>query len=225
LDQAAVVEVVKPSENIRVEGLESLSEICERQSFLVFKELIDLMFASLVMVLFLPVFPVVCMLIKLNSPGPIFYSQERVGQNNRIFNMYKFRTMFIDAEKETGPVWSSKDDPRVTRVGRWLRKMYIDELPQCINIFCGDMSLVGPRPERPEFMGEFERLVPGFSRRSAVRPGITGLAQVSRLYKMVWSDIRNKLTYDLFYIKKQCCVLDVKIIFRTIKFWMSSCMG
>ncbi len=224
MDNAAVVEIVRPRRDISVDALESLAGMCERPFFAAFKELVDLMFASFVMVFLLPIFPVICLLIKLDSLGPVFYSQERVGKNSKVFTMYKFRTMLADAERETGPVWSSEDDPRLTRVGKWLRKVYIDELPQCINILRGEMSLVGPRPERPEFMREFEKLVPGFSRRNGVKPGITGLAQVSRFYRMLPTDIRSKLTYDMFYIRKQSCVFDIKIILKTVRFWIHSCL-
>jgi len=224
LENAATVEVVRTRDRIGIEALEKFATICDRPFLIAFKEIVDLMFASFVMLFFLPIFPIICILIKLDSPGPIFYRQVRIGRNNRTFKMHKFRTMYVDAEKETGPTWSSEDDPRITRVGKWLRRLYVDELPQCIDIFSGDMSLVGPRPERPEFMMEFERLVPGFSKRNSVKPGITGLAQVSRFYRMVGPDIRRKLTYDMFYIRKQSCVLDIKIIFRTIKFWVRSCL-
>lgn len=224
MEQTAAVGVIETRKDVGAGMLGSLADICDNQCSSAFKQLIDLVFASLVAIVLLPIFPIICLLIKLDSPGPVLYRQKRVGRNNRIFMMYKFRTMVANAEKDTGPVWSRKGDPRITRVGRWLRKTYIDELPQFINILFGDMSLVGPRPERPELMSEFEELVPGFSRRTAAKPGITGLAQVRRLYKMVVPDIRHKLRYDLFYIKKQCCVLDLKIILKTVNFWIQSCL-
>lgn len=224
MENVAVVHIGQPRERIRSEMLMSLSGLCDRPAFVIFKEVVDLMFATITMLFFMMIFPLIALVIKLDSQGPVFYTQKRVGRKGREFKIYKFRTMFADAEKTTGPIWSVKGDPRITEVGHWLRKTYLDELPQCINIIRGDMSLVGPRPERPEFMDEFERLIPGFFKRCSVKPGITGLAQVSRTYKMVASDIRRKLTYDLFYIRKQCCVLDLRIILRTINFWVKSCV-
>ncbi len=224
MEQTAAVGVIETRKDVGAGMLESLADICDNQCSSAFKQLIDLVFAGLIAIVLLPIFPIIYLLIKLDSPGPVLYRQKRVGRNKRIFMMYKFRTMVANAEKDTGPVWSRKGDPRITRVGWWLRKTYIDELPQFINILFGDMSLVGPRPERPELMSEFEKLVPGFSRRTSAKPGITGLAQVRRLYKMVVPDIRNKLRYDLFYIKKQCCVFDLKIILKTVNFWIQSCL-
>ena len=225
MEHAALIGTIRRGESVRLDVFESMSRACEQSSYAIFKVLVDAFFASLALLILLPILPVVALLIKLESRGPVFYLQERVGKNGKIFTMYKFRTMYTDAERITGPVWSNKNDPRITRVGRLLRKTYIDELPQCINILMGEMSLVGPRPERPEFTARFDSIVPGFSMRSSVRPGITGLAQVSCLYRMNVRDIRKKLKYDMFYISRQCCVLDIKILLRTTKFWINSCLA
>ena len=152
--------------------------------------------------------------IRLSDRGPVFYVQERVGKDGIIFRMIKFRTMVVDAERFTGPVWASKADPRVTRVGRILRRTHLDEVPQAINIIRGDMSLVGPRPERPELTSQFCAQIPNFRSRLDVRPGIAGLAQARGMYH---TSPRNKLRYDTIYVKNFCLWLDVRLFVRSLR--------
>lgn len=156
---------------------------------------------------------VIPLTIWLDDRGPIFYRQVRVGKNGKEFKVWKFRTMVADAERATGPVWAREHDPRVTRVGRILRRFRIDELPQVINILGGEMSLVGPRPERPELVDRFSEQLPGFTRRHRVRPGFAGLAQVKGRYS---TSPRNKLRYDTLYVKKMGPWLDIKLLFLAL---------
>jgi exopolysaccharide biosynthesis polyprenyl glycosylphosphotransferase len=187
-----------------------------RRRFQGFKRLFDFLVASLGLILLSPFFLIVSLLIKINSPGPALFKQERVGKDGKIFKMWKFRTMRTDAELETGPVWATEEDPRITRVGRFLRKNHIDEIPQLINVFKGEMSLIGPRPERPEFIEEINDHIPNFNERLRVRPGITGLAQVRYRYGASIKDATRKLKYDLLYIKRMCWMLEMRILFWTV---------
>jgi sugar transferase (PEP-CTERM system associated) len=165
-----------------------------------------------------PVLALIAAAVKLTSPGPVLYHQRRVGLHGRIFTVHKFRSMRDDAEAATGPVWASKQgDPRVTLVGRWLRRTRLDELPQLWNVFKGDMSFVGPRPERPEFVGELTKQIPFYGQRHIVRPGLTGWAQVRYTYGATTEDALQKLQYDLFYIKNLSLALDLYIILSTVK--------
>jgi len=164
-----------------------------------------------------PVLLLVPILIKLDSNGPVFYYQKRVGIHNRIFRLIKYRTMVDDAEKETGAVWADSEDSRVTRVGKVLRKYRIDEIPQLINVLKGDMNLVGPRPERPEFVRILEQELPYYKIRHSIRPGITGWAQVKFSYSGTIEESKEKLEYDLFYIKNKTFKLDLYIVFKTVK--------
>jgi sugar transferase (PEP-CTERM system associated) len=165
----------------------------------------------------LPVCLVAAVLIKLDSRGPVFFRQERVGKAGRVFTLLKFRTMRHDAERETGPVWAQARDPRVTRIGRILRDTRIDEVPQFLNVLLGDMSLVGPRPERPAFVVELSEKLPFYMYRHVVKPGITGWAQVRYRYGSTLEDSREKLEYDLYYIKNRSLFLDVLIIIQTVQ--------
>ncbi len=180
------------------------------------KRLIDIGVSLLVLVLFLPVWLLVAVAIKLDSRGPVFYSQERVGRYGKIFRILKFRSMYEDAESMTGPVWADKDDPRVTRVGRVLRKLRIDEVPQLINVLKGEMSLIGPRPERPYFVEQLKKEIPYYSRRLRIRPGITGWAQIKHEYDQSLDDVRKKIQYDLYYLENMSLRMDLKIILNTI---------
>ncbi len=173
--------------------------------------------AVLGIILLAPVFLVVPVLIKLDSRGPVFYYQTRVGIHNRIFRLFKFRTMIEDAEKETGAVWADSEDSRITRVGKYLRKYRVDEIPQLINVLKGDMNLVGPRPERPEFVRILEKELPYYKIRHSIRPGVTGWAQVKFSYCGTIEESKEKLEYDLFYIKNKTFKLDLYIIFKTVK--------
>lgn len=154
---------------------------------------------------------------RLCAPGPLFYRQQRVGQGGRIFQIIKFRTMAPDAEKESGPVWASQGDARATPVGRWLRRLRLDELPQCLNVLRGEMSFIGPRPERPEFIAQLAQQMPFYRARHAVRPGISGWAQVRHGYGVNDEDARIKLEYDLYYVRHLGFWLDLHIAFRTLQ--------
>lgn len=168
------------------------------------KRLSDIVFSVLALVLLLPLWPLIALAIKMDSKGPVFFSQLRVGNYNQdqayLFNMIKFRSMRCDAEKKTGATWARKVDPRVTRVGNFLRKSRLDELPQLINVLKGDMSLIGPRPERPGFYQLLEDKIPFYAERTyGLRPGITGLAQVNQGYDSCIEDVRNKVAFDHSY--------------------------
>ncbi len=179
-----------------------------------FKRIFDIIFSLIGIIVLSPLMLIASILVKCTSRGPVIYTQERVTYNNEIFSMFKFRTMFQDAEKETGPVISGRGDPRVTKVGKFMRKFRIDELPQLFNVLVGNMSIVGPRSERPYFVEQFEKDIPIYSKRNLVKAGITGYAQVLGNYDTsAW----DKLRYDLIYIKNYSLLLDLKIIFQTIK--------
>ncbi len=171
-------------------------------------------------VLSLPVMILTALAVKLDSRGPVFYVQERVGKNGRKFKIVKFRSMRVGAEAKSGPVWAEEDDPRVTRVGRVIRRLRFDELPQFVNVIRGDMSFVGPRPERPVFVEQLGEIVPYYSQRHVVKPGLTGWAQIKYPYGASVEDSIEKLRYDLYYIKNQSLLLDAIIIFETIKIVM-----
>ncbi|MBN1870056.1 MAG: sugar transferase [Candidatus Omnitrophica bacterium] len=188
-----------------------------RRTYARAKRIFDIL-ASIVGIMALsPVFLLTALLIKLTSKGPVFYFQVRVGKMGRLFNMYKFRTMKVNAEKETGPVWAAANDNRLTPIGNFLRKTHIDEIPQFINILKGEMSLIGPRPERPVFVERFKEEIKGYERRLAVKPGITGLAQVWHRYDETIADVKKKLRYDLLYIEKMCFWADINIMLRTFR--------
>jgi len=164
-----------------------------------------------------PIMLIVAAAIKLTSDGPALYTQRRVGMDGKDFTIYKFRSMRTDAETETGAVWSTKNDPRVTRLGRLLRRTRLDELPQLWNVLRGDMSMVGPRPERPEFVSALTEQIPFYGQRHAVRPGVTGWAQVRHEYGASVDDALQKMQYDLFYIKHVSTTFDLFILLETIK--------
>ncbi len=167
-------------------------------------------------ILSLPIVLVTAILIKLDSKGPVFYRQERVGKNGRPFTLLKFRSMRVDAE-EAGPVWASKDDERVTRLGRIIRKIRVDEIPQFWNILRGEMNFVGPRPERPHFVAQLANEIPYYEQRHLIPPGLTGWAQIKYAYGASIEDARQKLQYDLYYVKNQSLILDAIVLFETIK--------
>lgn len=180
------------------------------------RRLVDVLLAAVALPLSAPVMLLAAIAIKLDSPGPVFYQQERVGQYNRPFHIIKFRSMRTDAEKN-GPVWAAEGDARVTRVGRWLRKLRIDELPQLINVLRGEMSFIGPRPERPAFVALLEESIPYFAQRHLVKPGITGWAQVRSQYCASVEEARERHQYDLYYIKNQSPLLDALILLETVR--------
>jgi sugar transferase (PEP-CTERM system associated) len=164
-----------------------------------------------------PIMLLTALAVRLSSPGPVLYRQVRVGRNGSHFTLYKFRSMRADAEASTGAVWASRNDPRATPVGRVIRKLRLDELPQLINVLKGEMSIVGPRPERPEFVQALSEKIPYYRQRHSVRPGITGWAQISYKYGDTLEDTIRKLEYDLYYIKNMSAGLDIYIIFHTVK--------
>jgi exopolysaccharide biosynthesis polyprenyl glycosylphosphotransferase len=183
---------------------------------MVCKRVTDILAALMGLVLSLPLCLLTALAIKLTSPGPVFFRQERTGQDGAPFRLIKFRTMRIDAEKESGPVWAQKNDTRVTPVGRFLRKSRIDEIPQFLNILAGQMSFVGPRPERPHFVAQLQQQVPFYPLRHTVKPGLTGWAQVRHPYGASIEDAQEKLRYDLYYIKNMSVMFDLNIILRTV---------
>lgn len=180
------------------------------------KRLCDVLFASLCMVIVAVPALLTALLVKLTSPGPIIYRQTRVGLGGREFQVLKFRTMKVDAEAQSGPIWATNNDDRCTPVGNPLRKFFLDEIPQLVNVLCGDMSVVGPRPERPFFVEQFRQALPHYSRRHEVRPGITGLAQIYG-----WrckTDIRMRTVHDIWYVDNWSPWLDLMILGRTFLF-------
>ncbi len=181
------------------------------------KRIMDLVCAIVGILLTLPFLPLIALAIKLDSPGPVFYRQERVGEREKNFFLYKFRTMRVDAESGTGAVWAKENDTRVTRLGAFFRKTRIDELPQFFNILCGEMSMVGPRPERPEFVSKLKEIIHYYSERHFVKPGVTGWAQVRYPYGASIEDAMEKLRFDLYYIKNLSLTLDCMIILETIQ--------
>jgi sugar transferase (PEP-CTERM system associated) len=192
-------------------------ELGPRRQNLLYQNLGNTIAAGIGVILSSPVMLLTAIAVKLSSPGPVLYRQVRIGMGGVPFTVLKFRSMYVDAEAETGAVWASKDDPRVTRVGRIIRKLRIDELPQLFNVLRGEMSLVGPRPERPEFVKALCEQIPYYRQRHCVRPGITGWAQINYKYGDSLQDTITKLEYDLFYIKNMSFSLDTYIIFHTLK--------
>ncbi|MBN1398393.1 MAG: sugar transferase [Bacteroidetes bacterium] len=180
------------------------------------KRMLDIIFSLFIVIIGIPLWIIIPVLIKIDSRGPVFYRQTRVGRYGKHFKILKFRSMRMDAEKHSGPVWAGKNDPRVTRIGRLLRKMHLDELPNIFNVLVGDMSLVGPRPERPFFVDKITKEVPLYNHRHRVRPGITGWAQVKHKYDENMEDVRAKIKYDLFYIENLSWRLDLKILLNTL---------
>ena len=168
--------------------------------------------------LFSPFWCIISILIKIDSSGPVLYKQYRIGENNTTFTIRKFRSMLYNAEKDSGPVWVADEDPRITRVGAWLRRFRLDEIPQLINVIKGEMSIIGPRPERPFFIDKLMQEFPFYYRRHKVRPGITGWSQIKQPYDRDIDDVRKKLKYDFYYIENLSFSLDIKILAST--FWV-----
>ncbi len=206
-----LVEKINPSWLIFSEGFRKppLSRFLKRASGLVL--------SSLMLIITSPLMLITAAAIKLDSKGPVIFSQERVGQDEKPFMLHKFRSMRRDAEEESGPVWATEDDPRITRVGRVIRKLRIDELPQLWNVLRGDMSFVGPRPERAFFVEKLKQKVPYYAERFSVKPGITGWAQIMYPYGASDEDALEKLKYDLYYIKNMSLLLDLIVVFHTAK--------
>jgi lipopolysaccharide/colanic/teichoic acid biosynthesis glycosyltransferase len=175
----------------------------------------DLVLAALILAPALPLMLACMAVVRLTSAGPTVYTQTRVGRGGRVFTLYKIRTMAHECESLTGPRWCMPGDPRITPVGWWLRKLHLDELPQLFNVLKGDMSLVGPRPERPEIVKSLRQTITGYDRRHAVKPGITGFAQVHLPPDSCIRSVKNKLAYDLFYIRSRSAGLELVILFLT----------
>jgi sugar transferase (PEP-CTERM system associated) len=205
------VENLRPSWLVFSEGFSKTRTLASA------KRALDIVLASVGLVLASPVMAVIAVVTRLTSPGGAFYHQERVGQHGRVFTVVKFRSMRQDAEAGTGAVWAQAQDPRVTPVGRFLRRTRLDELPQLWNVLRGEMSFVGPRPERPQFVDSLKEQIPFYGQRHAVRPGITGWAQVRHSYGSSVEDAMQKLQYDLYYIKHLSIAFDVFIILETVK--------
>ena len=179
---------------------------------LVLKRVVDFASALIGLILVAPVTALIALVIRFDSKGPVLYAQERVGRFGEVFKMYKFRSMLVDAEA-SGPVWAAgAEDPRVTPVGRFLRRTHLDELPQLLNVLAGHMSLVGPRPERPTFVEQLDREIPRYDERLLIKPGMTGLAQVHYRYDQTIADVKRKLRFDLLYVKRMCLLLDLRIL-------------
>jgi sugar transferase (PEP-CTERM system associated) len=205
------VDDLRPSAMIFSEGFKV------NEGFLLMRRSVSLLASLTLLLCFAPLLPFIILAIKLTSPGPVLFSQNRVGKNGHIFKVYKFRTMRQDAEAKTGAVWAQQNDPRITRVGRFLRKTRLDEIPQLWNVLKGDMGFVGPRPERPEFVQWLVEAIPYYNLRHIIRPGLTGWAQVKYQYGASLEETQQKLSYDLYYIKHISLMLDLMIIFGTIK--------
>ncbi len=206
-----LIEEMNPSSLIFSDGFKitSFKMLCKRA--------IDLPLALAGFVVVLPFLPILALLVKADSPGPVLFRQLRVGKGEKNFMLYKFRTMRQDAEKTTGAVWAQKQDSRITRVGKFLRKARLDEVPQLYNVLKGDMSFIGPRPERPEFVEKLKKIIPYYSERHFVKPGITGWAQIKYPYGASTEDAVEKLRYDLYYIKHLSLFLDFLIVLETVK--------
>ena len=184
--------------------------------YLALKRATDLSLSLFGIISLFPLGVITSLLILMESRKPVFYVQNRVGKGGKIFKMYKFRSMVNGAERQSGPVWAKENDPRITPIGRILRKTRIDELPQLINILKGEMSMVGPRPERPEIVAKLRQEIPEYTKRLKLKPGLTGLAQVNHSYDTCLEDVKMKLASDIEYVEKQSLAIDLKILARTI---------
>jgi sugar transferase (PEP-CTERM system associated) len=204
-------------ENLRPSWLIFSEGFTKSTRFEAAKRVFDVLCASVALIVALPVIALTALAIRLSSRGPVVYSQTRVGKDGVPFTIYKFRSMYLNAERISGAVWSSRNDPRVTRLGRFLRRTRLDELPQLWNVLRGDMSFVGPRPERPEFIAELTNRIPYYGQRHVVRPGLTGWAQVRHRYGSTIEDAQEKLQYELFYIKHMSLPFDMYIVLETVK--------
>ena len=209
-------------DSLHAEDLIFSSELGPNRATVVLQNVYSWVFGLIGMLLSLPVMAVVAILVKATSPGPVLFRQVRVGKKKRPFTLYKFRSMRADAEAKTGAVWATKNDPRITPIGGVLRNLRLDELPQFFNVLRGDMLLVGPRPERPEFVEMLEDKIPYYRHRMSVKPGITGWAQINYKYGETLEDTKIKLEFDLYYIKHLASSLDAYIIFHTVKVMLLS---
>jgi sugar transferase (PEP-CTERM system associated) len=219
-DSIAVLEKITgklPIDYLQPSGMIFSDGFCVNEGMYMLRPALSVIFALAVATLVLPLIPFVVLAVKLSSPGPILFSQQRVGRYSKVFRLYKFRTMCADAESQSGAVWAQQNDPRITVVGKFLRKTRLDEFPQLWNVIKGDMAFVGPRPERPEFVKWLNDAIPYYNLRHMVRPGLTGWAQVRFRYGASLEETKQKLEYDLYYIKHISVPLDLLIIFETVK--------
>jgi exopolysaccharide biosynthesis polyprenyl glycosylphosphotransferase len=203
-------------ENLWAHVLAPPPHVLAHNFFRLAKRLVDVLMSFVVMLLFLLLLPLLALAIKIDSRGPVFYKQTRLGRGGRPFQIIKLRTMRMDAESASGPRWAQRGDPRITRLGRILRRTRLDEIPQIINVLRGEMSIVGPRPERPEFVDMLTTEIPFYRARLVVKPGLTGWAQVRYRYGSSVEDALRKLQYDLYYIRHQSFLLDLLIMFLTV---------
>ena len=180
------------------------------------KVISDVVFAIVLLIIGLPLWFFIACVIKLDSKGPVFFKQVRLGKNNEKYTLIKFRTMIENAEIETGPVWTDKKDPRITFFGKWLRRFYLDEVPQLFNVLKGEMSIIGPRPERPYFAEQLVKKYPSYLDRLSVKPGLTGWAQINQSYDISIEDVGQKLKYDFYYIENLNFIFDLQIMIKTI---------
>jgi len=194
----------------------AMTPLVQNNSYESIKRWLDFALAVVLLLVTAPIIVFFAVLMKLNSRGPWIYVQQRLGLGGKVFTIYKIRTMYQDSERDHVPIWSRPGDPRVTPVGRFLRWCHVDELPQLINVLKGEMSLVGPRPERPEFLDQLERALPNYRQRLTVRPGLTGLAQVQQPPDTDLSSVSRKLNYDLCYVEQMSLWLDVRVMFGTV---------
>ncbi len=193
-----------------------ISDVLSSKDFGI-RRVMDFVFALILLLLLLPFFMFVAIVIKIDSSGTVFYSQQRCGKDGRIFSVFKFRSMVQNAEKISGPVWAQKDDPRITKMGKFMRKTRIDELPQLMNILRGDMSFIGPRPERPFFVESFRKKIPMYMKRLKVKPGVTGLAQVTVGYDETLEDVKEKIRKDIEYIENASSLkMNFYVLWKTV---------
>ena len=237
LATAAMPDVARPIELVRERGVDrhaARSEIRPRTRSEVLNRSVNLVLAAIALVALSPVMLLIAVAVKLTSRGPVLYSQTRVGLDRRracvdalyerrkqdvggrVFTIYKFRSMYMDAEEQSGAVWATRDDPRVTPVGQFLRRVRLDELPQLVNVIKGDMNIVGPRPERPSIFARLREDITEYPLRQLTRPGITGWAQINHTYDCNMDDVRTKVRYDLEYLQRQSLAEDLKIMVRTV---------
>jgi sugar transferase (PEP-CTERM system associated) len=211
-----------PVEAIRPSQMLFAGSFAPNENSMLLQRIYSFVFALLGVLATAPIMLAVWVLVRITSPGPAVYSQRRVGLKGKEFLVYKFRSMYMDAEARTGAVWATRNDPRITPVGRWLRLLRLDELPQFFNVLKGEMSIVGPRPERPEFVKLLTEKIPYYGHRHAVLPGITGWAQINHKYGDTLEDTLTKLEYDLYYLKNISLSLDLYVIFHTVKVMLLS---
>ena len=181
-----------------------------------FKAIFDFFLSVILLTGSIPFLVIIALLIKLDSKGPILYKQVRLGKDSQQFSLIKFRTMVQNAEHKSGPIWTKENDPRMTSIGKWLRRFYLDEIPQLLNVIKGEMSIIGPRPERSFFVEKLVQEYPSYLDRLSVKPGITGFAQINQRYDDNISDVKKKLEFDLFYVKRLNFMFDLKILMKTV---------